>query len=173
MSSIQPRHRAGAPIACCSTSSSSAQAQRADSGLLARQHFTSMFTPSHLMDDSAPSSPSNRHASSWRARMFTASAYIPRCQTCRFQAPNTSGTPTAYRWAHAKSSGVLRQSLSALHKAARQALPATSPEISSGRSEEAPNHAMQQTVMSPPLWFCMDHLPGSCLLLILRRYPAN
>jgi hypothetical protein len=31
--------------------------------------------------------------------------------------------------------------------------------------------AMQQTVMSPARWFSMDHLPGSCLLLILRRSP--
>jgi hypothetical protein len=28
---------------------------------------------------------------------------------------------------------------------------------------------MQQTVMSHALWFCLDHLPGSCLLLICRR----
>ena len=28
---------------------------------------------------------------------------------------------------------------------------------------------IQLTAMSPELWFCMDHLPGSCLLLILRR----
>ena len=26
---------------------------------------------------------------------------------------------------------------------------------------------MQQTVMSPALWICLDDLPGSCLLLIL------
>jgi hypothetical protein len=30
------------------------------------------------------------------------------------------------------------------------------------------NTAIQQTVMSHALWSRLDHLPGSCLLLILR-----
>jgi hypothetical protein len=30
-----------------------------------------------------------------------------------------------------------------------------------------PNKTIQQTVMSHALWFSLDHLPGSCLLLSL------
>jgi hypothetical protein len=33
--------------------------------------------------------------------------------------------------------------------------------------------SMQQTVMSPELWFCMDHFHGSCLLLISPRWSAQ
>jgi hypothetical protein len=35
------------------------------------------------------------------------------------------------------------------------------------------NPTIQQTVMSHALWFYLDHLPGSCLLLIWRRSPAE
>jgi hypothetical protein len=31
------------------------------------------------------------------------------------------------------------------------------------------NKTMQQTVMSQALWYSIDHLPGSCLLLISAR----
>ena len=35
------------------------------------------------------------------------------------------------------------------------------------------NPTIQLTAMSPALWFCLDHLPGSCLLLISIRLSAK
>lgn len=169
MRTFHPRHRPGGGIACCSTSSLQGEAPLPDFGSLASQHLTSTRSRFRPMGGFVPSLPSNRHICSWQVPTFTDSAYFPRRQMRRFQGPNTSGTPTASRWAPATSSGVFRPSLSAPHKAARQALRAASPECSNGRNKDAPTPAMQQTVMSPTLWFCMDHFPGSCLLLISFR----
>jgi hypothetical protein len=39
-------------------------------------------------------------------------------------------------------------------------------------SRQLHNKTIQQTVMSPALWFCLKHPLGSCLLLISRRSAA-